>query len=223
MEEFSKLVEIVEILRSPNGCPWDREQTLESILENIIEEAYEVVNAISEGNFEKIKEETGDLILQGVFISQIAKEMGKFSIEEVLKELNRKIIYRHPHVFNNENLPNNTDEILKIWENKKKETNNILNEIPKNFPTLLYIYKIIQKAKRKNLLLITEDHLIDEVKKKISNLDVLNNKSLVELAEAILTLLAYRNIRMEIEIREKFLETAKKIIKEEGKTSPQGL
>lgn len=223
MEEFSKLVKIVEILRSPNGCPWDREQTLESILENIIEEAYEVVNAISEGNFEKIKEETGDLILQGVFISQIAKEMGKFSIEEVLKELNRKIIYRHPHVFNNENLPNNTDEILKIWENKKKETNNILNEIPKNFPTLLYIYKIIQKAKRKNLLLITEDHLIDEVKKKISNLDVSNNKSLVELAEAILTLLAYRNIRMEIEIREKFLETAKKIIKEEGKTSPQGL
>ncbi len=220
MEEFSKLVEIVEILRSPNGCPWDREQTLESILENIIEEAYEVVNAISEGNFEKIKEETGDLILQGVFISQIAKEIGKFSIEEVLKELNRKIIHRHPHVFNNENLPNNTDEILKIWENKKKETNNILNEIPKNFPTLLYIYKIIQKAKRKNLLLITEDHLIDEVKKKISNLDVSNNKSLVELAEAILTLLAYRNTRMEIEIREKFLETAKKIIKEEGKTSP---
>lgn len=206
MEEFDKLVSIVEILRSPDGCPWDKEQTLESIVENIIEEAYEVVNSINNQDFDKIKEETGDLILQGVFISQITKELGKFSIKEVLEEVNNKLIYRHPHVFGNDTLPKDTEEALKFWEQKKKESNNPLNEVPQNFPTLLYIYKVIQKSKRKELLNITENEIISKTKNILTNLDLSDNNQIKDLIIFLLILLSYRNEKTEIELREKFLK-----------------
>ncbi|MEN2997923.1 MAG: MazG nucleotide pyrophosphohydrolase domain-containing protein [Brevinematia bacterium] len=215
MEEFDRLIGIVKTLRSPNGCPWDREQTLESIVENIIEEAYEVVQAITEGDYEKIKEETGDLILQGVFISQIAKEMGKFSIDEVLKDLNSKLLQRHPHVFGNEALPESTEESLKLWETKKKESNNILEEIPKNFPTLLYIYKVIQKSKRKGLLRFSETQLISEISSLLLHDDILRDtEKLEDLIVFLLALLSYRNVRTEVNLREKFLKISKKWIQD---------
>lgn len=205
MDEFDRLVRIVEVLRSPKGCPWDREQTLESIVENIIEEAYEVVHAISNGDYKKIKEETGDLILQGVFISQIAKEMGKFSIDEVLRELNDKVISRHPHVFGNEKTPETMDEALRMWEGKKSESNDILNEIPHNFPTLLYIYKVVQKGKRKSLIRVSEDEICSKVKKFMERIDLNNNDEVEDLVTLLLVLLSYRNVRTEVRLREKFL------------------
>lgn len=212
MKEFDKLLEIVRTLRSPNGCPWDREQTLESILENIIEEAYEVVNAINQKNFNKIKDETGDLILQAVFISQIAFELNKFSIKEVLENLNEKLIHRHPHVFKNEKIPKNIEEALKLWENKKKESNNILEEVPTNLPTLLYIYKVIQKAKRKNILKVSENELLTKINESTKKLDLLDNESIENLALLLISLLSYRNVRTEINLREKFLKLAKEIL-----------
>ncbi len=144
----------------PKGCPWDIEQTLESIAENIIEEAHEVVESIHNQDFEKLKEETGDLILQGVFISQIAAELKKFRINEAIKNPNEKLVLRHPHVFGEEKfLCQNQKMLSKIWETKKLEDNNILKEVPFIPITLLYIYKVIQKSKRKGRLNLSEGEI----------------------------------------------------------------
>jgi tetrapyrrole methylase family protein/MazG family protein len=214
MRDFDRLVEIVKILRSPNGCPWDRAQTLESIVENIIEEAYEVVDGINKKDYQKIKEEVGDLILQGVFISQIAEEENKFSLEEALRELNEKLIHRHPHVFKNENLPSTTDEALKVWESKKNEDGDIFSLVPNSLPTLLYIYKVIQKAKRKNLLKISESDVINEIKNIINNLDINNNDKVRELILHLAVLLGIRNEKAEVKIKEEFKEKFSNLIGE---------
>jgi tetrapyrrole methylase family protein/MazG family protein len=214
MRDFDKLVEIVKILRSPNGCPWDRAQTLESIVENIIEEAYEVVDGINKKDYQKIKEEVGDLILQGVFISQIAEEENKFSLEEALRELNEKLIHRHPHVFKNETLPSTTDEALKVWESKKNEDGDIFSLVPNSLPTLLYIYKVIQKAKRKNLLKISESDVINEIKNIINNLDINNNDKVRELILHLAVLLGIRNEKSEVKIKEEFKEKFSNIVGE---------
>jgi tetrapyrrole methylase family protein / MazG family protein len=214
MRDFDRLVEIVKILRSPNGCPWDKAQTLESIVENIIEEAYEVVDGINKKDYQKIKEEVGDLILQGVFISQIAEEENKFSLEEALRELNEKLIHRHPHVFKNENLPSTTDEALKVWESKKNEDGDIFSLVPKSLPTLLYIYKVIQKAKRKNLLKISENDVINEIKNIINNLDINNNDKVRELILQLSVLLGIRNEKAEVKIKEEFKEKFTNLIGE---------
>lgn len=214
MRDFDRLVEIVKILRSPNGCPWDRAQTLESIVENIIEEAYEVVEGINKKDYQKIKEEVGDLILQGVFISQIAEEENKFSLEEALRELNEKLIHRHPHVFKNENLPSTTDEALKVWESKKNEDGDIFSLVPNSLPTLLYIYKVIQKAKRKNLLKISENDVINEIKNIINNLDINNNDKIRELILHLAVLLGIRNEKAEVKIKEEFKEKFSNLIGE---------
>lgn len=214
MRDFDRLVEIVKILRSPNGCPWDRAQTLESIVENIIEEAYEVVDGINKKDYQKIKEEVGDLILQGVFISQIAEEENKFSLEEALRELNEKLINRHPHVFKNETLPSTTDEALKVWESKKNEDGDIFSLVPNSLPTLLYIYKVIQKAKRKNLLKISESDVINEIKNIINNLDINNNDKIRELILHLAVLLGIRNEKAEVKIKEEFKEKFSNIVGE---------
>jgi len=214
MRDFDRLVEIVKILRSPNGCPWDRAQTLESIVENIIEEAYEVVDGINKKDYQKIKEEVGDLILQGVFISQIAEEENKFSLEEALRELNEKLIHRHPHVFKNENLPSTTDEALKVWESKKNEDGDIFSLVPNSLPTLLYIYKVIQKAKRKNLLKISENDVINKIKNIINNLDINNNDKVRELILHLAVLLGIRNEKAEVKIKEEFKEKFSNLIGE---------
>jgi tetrapyrrole methylase family protein/MazG family protein len=214
MRDFNRLVEIVKILRSPNGCPWDKAQTLESIVENIIEEAYEVVDGINKKDYQKIKEEVGDLILQGVFISQIAEEENKFSLEEALRELNEKLIHRHPHVFKNENLPSTTDEALKVWESKKNEDGDIFSLVPNSLPTLLYIYKVIQKAKRKNLLKISESDVINEIKNIINNLDINNNDKVRELILHLAVLLGIRNEKAEVKIKEEFKEKFSNLIGE---------
>jgi tetrapyrrole methylase family protein/MazG family protein len=214
MRDFDRLVEIVKILRSPNGCPWDRAQTLESIVENIIEEAYEVVDGINKKDYQKIKEEVGDLILQGVFISQIAEEENKFSLEEALRKLNEKLIHRHPHVFKNENLPSTTDEALKVWESKKNEDGDIFSLVPNSLPTLLYIYKVIQKAKRKNLLKVSENDVINEIKNIINNLDINNNDKIRELILHLAVLLGIRNEKAEVKIKEEFKEKFSNLIGE---------
>ncbi|HCZ06777.1 MAG: tetrapyrrole methylase family protein / MazG family protein [Thermotogota bacterium] len=98
-ESFEELVKIMETLRGPGGCEWDREQTHESLKPYLIEEAYELINAIDNGNVQEMKEELGDVLLQVVFHAQIAKEEGSFDILDVIETLNEKLIRRHPHVF----------------------------------------------------------------------------------------------------------------------------
>ena len=119
-KNLEELIGIIATLRSENGCQWDREQTHSSLRPNMIEEAYEAVDAIDDNDMPHLREELGDVLLQVVLHSQIAKENGDFDIEDVAKELNEKLIHRHPHVFGNAKV-SSTQEILDNWDKLKKE------------------------------------------------------------------------------------------------------
>ena len=117
---FEKLVAVQARLRAPNGCPWDREQTHQSLRTYLIEEAYEVLEALESGNDAKFAEEMGDLLLQIVFHSQIAREEGRFTVSEVIREIHNKMIRRHPHVFGTTRAKDSA-EVLRNWEQIKAE------------------------------------------------------------------------------------------------------
>lgn len=151
---FERLHEIVAILRSPNGCPWDREQTHQSIRKNFIEETYEAIEALDNDDPDSMKEEFGDVILQVLLHSQMEEEAGAFDVFDVLAELNDKLIYRHPHVFGGENAQD-AEEALKNWEQMKAEEKrrkgapertSVLDGIPKDLPALPRAYKLQKKA-----------------------------------------------------------------------------
>src|SRR5574344_559280 len=120
MKNLEELVKTVKILRSENGCQWDREQTHDTIRPNMLEEAYEAVDAIDDKDIPHLREELGDVLLQVLLHSQIAEDNGEFTIEDVAKELNEKLIRRHPHVFGNTQV-NSTQDILNNWDKIKKE------------------------------------------------------------------------------------------------------
>ena len=124
MTAFEKLCEIVAKLRAPGGCPWDREQTHESLLPALIEEAYEVAGAVRAKDTANFREELGDLLLLIVMHAEIAKESGRFNIDDVLREVTEKLIRRHPHVFGNSDA-RDSGAVLKQWESIKRTEKNI--------------------------------------------------------------------------------------------------
>lgn len=148
---FSDLLAIMEILRGENGCPWDKEQTHDSIKRGLIEESYEVLEAIEKRDDDLVVEELGDLLLQIVFHAQIAKEEGRYSINDITKAICNKMITRHPHVFGDKSL-NTSEEVLDSWEkNKMKEQNlssytDALKHVAKNLPALIRAEKVQKKA-----------------------------------------------------------------------------
>lgn len=115
---FSKLIDIVERLRSPDGCTWDKKQTHESLLPYFLEETYEVIESVESKDWKTLKEELGDVLLHILLQAQIAKESDKFDILDTLNGINKKLIKRHPHVFGNEN-KENISEVKKDWELRK--------------------------------------------------------------------------------------------------------
>lgn len=148
---FSDLLEIVEILRGENGCAWDREQTHESLKNCFIEETYEALEAIDLKEDEKIAEELGDVLLQVVLHSQIAKERSAFNVDDVITGLCKKLISRHTHVFHGDDIDNPGDVILN-WEKIKKTEKGfqtqteVLKAVPKNLPALMRSCKVQYKA-----------------------------------------------------------------------------
>lgn len=148
---FNDLVEIMAVLRSENGCPWDREQTHDSIKNCLIEETYEVVEEINKGGIDGLCEELGDLMLQIVFHAQIEQEKGTFDINDVISGICRKLINRHPHVFGGESA-NTADEAVDLWyRNKKKEKglksySEQLESVPHALPALMRSLKVQEKA-----------------------------------------------------------------------------
>ncbi len=149
MDAIQKLHEIVLQLRAPNGCPWDREQTFESLTPHIIEEAYELVDAIKSGNKTDIREELGDVLLHVVMLSAMAEETNDFNLDEVADHVGEKMIRRHPHVFGDTQV-NSVDEVWENWEKIKatEKEQNPLASIPKSLPALLKAAKIQKKAAR---------------------------------------------------------------------------
>jgi tetrapyrrole methylase family protein/MazG family protein len=151
MKEFDKLKEIIDKLRSKDGCPWDRKQTNESLLPFLYEEANEVVDTILNNDYSHLKEELGDLLLQIMLHSKITEEKNQFSIKDVLNELCDKLQRRHPHVFDNVKAEN-SDEVKILWEEikkhekKNKKIDSILDTVPGNFMPLLKSYKLQKEA-----------------------------------------------------------------------------
>ncbi len=147
--KFAQLVELMETLRGPKGCPWDREQTHQSIRPYLLEETYEVLEAIDSGDDGKLKEELGDLLLQIVFHSQMAKEEGRFDIYGVIEGIVQKLIRRHPHVFGGVKVKS-SQEVLENWERIKggEKGGTILDGLPKSLPALLKAFRAQEKLAR---------------------------------------------------------------------------
>lgn len=154
-DPFQHLCEIVAQLRAPGGCPWDREQTNETLLPGLIEEAYEVAGAIRARDDQNLREELGDLILLAVMHSEIAREEGRFDIEDVLRDVAAKLIRRHPHVFGSSDV-RDTAGVIKQWEAIKHDEKNgggndhYLASLPAALPALMRAQKAQKKAARVN-------------------------------------------------------------------------
>ncbi|MFB9324356.1 nucleoside triphosphate pyrophosphohydrolase [Paenibacillus aurantiacus] len=152
---FDRLHEIVAVLRSPEGCPWDREQTHQSIRKNFIEETYEAIEALDNDDPIGMQEEFGDVILQVMLHSQMEEEVGSFSVYDVIQTLNEKLLFRHPHVFGDKDA-GNSQEALQNWEQMKAEekkrkgidpaAQSLLDGIPPDLPALMKAYKLQKKA-----------------------------------------------------------------------------
>ena len=149
-EEMIKLVKIMEKLRGEDGCPWDKKQNYYSLKSYILEEAYEVVEALENKDIKHLKEELGDLLLQVIFESQIAKEQKDFDLIDVIKNINKKLIKRHPHVFTDLEI-NDAAEVKKTWnkikEEEKEQKLNIIDNYDKGQPSLNQAYEIQKKAR----------------------------------------------------------------------------
>lgn len=148
MNEFAKLVELVATLRGEEGCPWDRKQTLAAFKTFLLEEVYELIDAIEKDSTQALKEELGDLLFHIIFIAQICTEQKRFDMLDILKEEYRKMYNRHPHVFLKET---SEEPIQKRWEEIKKEEKqdySLLSNIPSSIPALLRAYTITRRVAR---------------------------------------------------------------------------
>lgn len=184
--DFNDLVEIMKILRSPDGCPWDRVQTHESIRQNFIEETYEAIEAIDTCDTELLKEELGDVMMQVVFHALMEEEIGSFDINDVCDEVCKKLIVRHPHVFA-DTVADTADEVLVNWDKIKMQTKSqksqseVLGSVSKSLPALMYSQKVQHKAAKVGFdFETTEDTLfkvdeeLRELRTAIENNDIDN-------------------------------------------------
>ncbi|HIP42885.1 MAG TPA: nucleoside triphosphate pyrophosphohydrolase [Aquifex aeolicus] len=162
---FQDLIKVMEELRQK--CPWDREQTHESLKKYLIEETYEVLDAIDSKDDEKLREELGDLLLQVVFHSEIAKERNAFDIKDVIDNLVKKLIERHPHVFGNAS----SEDVLKNWEKKKMEKRgSIFEGIPKRLPALMRSQKLQDRASQVGFDFQHINQVFDKIQEEIKEL-----------------------------------------------------
>ena len=180
LNSLSKLIKITDTLMGEDGCPWDKVQTRESLKPYLVEETYEVLDALDANDPEKIKDELGDLLYQILFHSKISSLKGEFNFRDVIDNLSEKMVRRHPHVFKEGEL-NTPDQVVKQWEeikrNEKNQANqkSILDNIPKNLPSLLRAQKLQKKAAK-------EGFDWDQISDVFDKLD----EEIVEFKEAVL-------------------------------------
>ena len=185
-EAFEKLVDVMRTLRSPDGCPWDRDQTLESLTHFVLEEAHEVVDAIERGDMDALREEIGDHIFEGVFLAQIAAESGLFTIDDSLRTVVEKLLRRHPHVFqengrvhdaeSKERAPS-AEAALDRWNALKAqeragsgERHSILGSVPKSLPALLRAYKIGKRVASVGFEWATTKDVVAKIEEEVAEL-----------------------------------------------------
>lgn len=174
MSSFEDLIQTVKALRAPDGCPWDKEQTFKTLTPYILEEAYELVDAIENGSINDIKEELGDALLHVVMLSNIAEEKNHFSVYDVAEYENNKMIHRHPHVFGDTKV-DSVDDVWKNWEVLKKEeksdTSSIMDTIPKHLPALLQATKLQKRASRVGFDWPDMTGPFDKIKEEVAELE----------------------------------------------------
>ena len=223
MDKFNKLIEIVKKLRSPNGCDWDKEQTHQSLIPYLLEETHEVIEAIENKDYDALKEELGDLILHVIFQADLALDKNKFSVDDLLDGINKKLINRHPHIFSN-----NSDNSYKkgSWEaTKKKEKNrdSVLDGVPKSLPALLLSRRIQEKAAGVGFDWDNNNQVLDKVDEEVSELkeSMIKNKGIdEELGDVLFSLVnlsRHLDIDPELSLKrstEKFMNRFKAIEKE---------
>jgi MazG family protein len=181
---FDELMAVMTRLRAPGGCPWDREQTYQSLAPYLLEETYETFDAIqdaAEGNTDNLREELGDLLLQIVFHSVIAAERGDFTVDEVVAEVSQKLVLRHPHVFGDMQL-HTAQDVLTSWDELKanqrrvsgkdeKPKDSILDSVSLNFPALLEGQKLTSKAARTGFDWENPQQVKDKIAEELAELD----------------------------------------------------
>lgn len=169
------LISIVTVLRAPGGCPWDREQTHESIKKNFIEETYEVIEAINKKDTALLKEELGDVLLQVALHTEMEREKGAFTFDDVANDIVKKLVIRHPHVFG-EVVANNGEEALNSWDAAKQQTKGIKKQsesmlsVPRELPALMRAQKIQHKAAKVGFDWENADGAIDKLYEEINEL-----------------------------------------------------
>lgn len=169
-KNLEELIDVVAKLRAPDGCPWDREQTHTSLRPNMLEEAYEAVDAIDENDMAHLREELGDVLLQVLLHSQIASESNEFTLDDVAKELKEKLIHRHPHVFGTAKI-NNADDVLKTWDKlkseEKTERKSAMDGLSRSQAALILAQKISKRAVKTGFEWPNEESLYDCVMSEI--------------------------------------------------------
>lgn len=169
-KNLEELIDVVAKLRAPDGCPWDREQTHTSLRPNMLEEAYEAVDAIDENDMAHLREELGDVLLQVLLHSQIASESNEFTLDDVAKELKEKLIHRHPHVFGTAKI-NNADDVLKTWDKLKSEEKierkSTMDGLSRSQAALISAQKISKRAVKTGFEWPNEESLYDCVMSEI--------------------------------------------------------
>jgi len=170
LSRFAALVDIIAKLRAPDGCPWDKQQTHASLRESLLEECYEVLEALDEEDSAKLCEELGDLLMQIVFHAQIAGEAGEFKLGDVMNGINTKLIHRHPHIFGSEKVEN-AEEVAHNWEVLKKEEReagtSILDSVPRQMPALGYSREIQRRVAQVGFDWEDVDGVIDKLVEEV--------------------------------------------------------
>jgi len=210
LKRFDSLVEIIAYLRSPQGCPWDKKQTHSSLREHLLEESYEVLEALDEANPEKLCAELGDLLLQIVLHAQVAQEAGEFEIGDVVQDINKKLLYRHPHVFGSA-CAKDADEVLVHWEELKKkerkEDAGMLDGVPGALPSLAYSQSVQDRVARVGFDWPTDEGVLDKLGEEIGEFkrEETQERKSAEFGDILFTLANYarrQGIDLESSLRE---------------------
>lgn len=224
-KDINDLINLIEVLRGDEGCPWDREQTHESIKNSLLEEAYEVIEAIEDDNIDGLIEELGDVLLQVVFHSIIGKEDGYFNISDVIEAITSKMIYRHPHVFGDATA-NNSEEVLANWDELKKKEKSYetlteeINGIAKTLPALTKAHKVQKKVAKVGFDFESVDEAVKKIEEEINEvLDVYKTNNMEKIINEVGDLLfACVNVSrlLNVDEEEALTKSTKKFIKRFG-------
>jgi tetrapyrrole methylase family protein/MazG family protein len=210
LKSFDSLVKIIARLRAPDGCPWDKEQTHQTLRGNLLSESYEVMEALDKSEAAALREELGDLLLQIVLHAQIARDDNEFEMGDVIQGINEKLIRRHPHIFADVKV-NNSTEVMHNWEGIKKqekpERKSILDGVPKAMPALAYALEISRRAVRVGFEWPDLKGVLDKVEEEVG--EIKNAETQAEKADEIgdllFTLVNYarwENVDAEAALRE---------------------